>query len=141
MYIEIVVKSKPVDAKPPPQEVTPQTVVNIFNQSSVKRSQSKVEPITPEDHAFVEEFKIRENGFREQILALMKEKEEATNHNLEIQAEWQKILMQGSNLEKVERKHAELEFSLREKEGDICQNFSQVQNKLMEDHCIEVLDI
>jgi len=50
----------------------------------VKRSQSKVEPITPEDHAFVEEFKTRENGFREQILQLMKEKEEATNHNLEI---------------------------------------------------------
>lgn len=66
MYIEIVVKSKPVDAKPQPKEtVTPQTVVNLFNQSSVKRSQSKVEPVTPDDHEFVEEFKARENEYRQ----------------------------------------------------------------------------
>ena len=66
MYIEIVVKSKPVDAKPPPKEkMNPQDVVNIFNQNTVKRSHSKVEPITPEDHAFVEEFKSREEGYRQ----------------------------------------------------------------------------
>ena len=49
--------------------------------------------------------------------------------------------MQGSDLERVERKHAELEFSLREKENDICQNFSGVQNKLEQDNCVEVLEM
>jgi hypothetical protein len=38
--------------------------------------------------------------------------------------------MQGSELEKVERNHAELEFSLREKNVTIKQNFAQILNKL-----------
>ena len=38
--------------------------------------------------------------------------------------------MQGSDLEKVGRKYAELEFSIREREKMISQNYSNVQNKL-----------
>lgn len=34
MYIEIIVKSRPVDAKPEMQAVTPQTVVNYFANSN-----------------------------------------------------------------------------------------------------------
>ena len=50
--------------------------------------------------------------------------------NLEVQTEWQKILMQGSDLERVERKHAELEFSLREKNATKCDSFSHITNKM-----------
>lgn len=38
--------------------------------------------------------------------------------------------MQGSDLEKVERKFAEIEFSKREKEKTIFQNYSHIQSKL-----------
>jgi len=38
--------------------------------------------------------------------------------------------MQGSDLEKIERKHAELEFSVRDKETLIIQQFAQIVNKL-----------
>lgn len=38
--------------------------------------------------------------------------------------------MQGSDLEKIERKHAELEFSIRDKETLIIQQFAKVVNKL-----------
>ena len=51
-------------------------------------------------------------------------------HNQEVQAEWHKLQMQGSDLEKIERKHAELEFSVRDKETLIIQQFAQIVNKL-----------
>jgi hypothetical protein len=60
MYIEIVVKSRPVDAKPEPI-ITPATVLNIFAQTQpLKRNKTQAEPITPEDHLFVEDFKKKE---------------------------------------------------------------------------------
>jgi hypothetical protein len=46
--------------------------------------------------------------------------------NQEIQQEWQQLQMQGSDLEKVERKFAEIEFSKREKEKTIFQNYSHI---------------
>ena len=50
--------------------------------------------------------------------------------NQDIQQEWQQLQMQGSDLEKVERKFAEIEFSKREKEKTIFQNYSHIQSKL-----------
>ena len=38
--------------------------------------------------------------------------------------------MQGSDIEKIERKFAELEFSVREKEKVIVQNYAKVMNRL-----------
>lgn len=61
-----------------------------------------------------------------------------TNH--EIQQEWEKLLMQGSDLEKVERKHAEMAFAIREKELTIFKNFASVQNKLENGH-LSILDV
>ena len=38
--------------------------------------------------------------------------------------------MQGSDMEKIDRRLAELEFSKREKEKMILENYAQIQNKL-----------
>ena len=38
--------------------------------------------------------------------------------------------MQGSDLERVERKHAEMEFILREKDKTIRQDYAQIMSKL-----------
>ena len=49
---------------------------------------------------------------------------------LEVQQEWQKIQEQGSDLEKVERKLAELEFSIRDKESQIKNEHSESLHKI-----------
>ncbi len=38
--------------------------------------------------------------------------------------------MQGSDLEKIERKHAELEFAIRDKDKTICQKYASIVNKM-----------
>ena len=57
--------------------------------------------------------------------------------------EWNKLRMQGSDLEKVGRKYAELEFSIREREKMISQNYSNVQNKLEngQEDTLDLLDM
>lgn len=47
-----------------------------------------------------------------------------------MQGEWQKIQIQGSELEKVDRKIAELEFAIRLKNKTIIQKYPQIVNKL-----------
>ena len=47
--------------------------------------------------------------------------------------------MQGSDLEKIDRRLAELEFSKREKEKMIFENYISVQNKLENGSAMELL--
>ena len=51
--------------------------------------------------------------------------------------------MQGSDLEKVTRKFAELEFSIREKEKVLFENYAMIQNKLENgsDNTMSLLDM
>lgn len=62
---------------------------------------------------------------------------------MRVQTEWQKIQMQGSDLDKVERKFAELEFSIREKNKAICQRYPQLMNKMERGSqgTVDVLDL
>ena len=96
------------------------------SQDRHRRHQTKNEPISKEDFELVEEYKQREIEFRNQIATLKAEKDEQNRLNQEIQQEWQQLQMQGSDLEKVERKFAEIEFSKREKEKTIFQNYAHI---------------
>ena len=80
----------------------------------------------------MDDFKRREEEYKVQIANLKREKEEANLQNLEIQKEWQKLQMQPNELEQVERKHAELEFGIRQKEIKIKQtkNYNQIIHNL-----------
>ena len=121
LYIEIAVQSKPMDDNstlPPPNPARP--------PPQPRRHQTKNEPTSQEDFELVAEYKEREIEYRNQIAALKAEKDEQNRLNQEIQQEWQQLQMQGSDLEKVERKFAEIEFSKREKEKTIFQNYSHI---------------
>lgn len=52
------------------------------------------------------------------------------DENKAVQAEWHKIQMQGSELQKVDRKIQEIEFSMREKNKEIIDRYSFIINKL-----------
>ena len=64
------------------------------------------------------------------IHELKKTHEQLSKLNLDVQQDWQKLQMQGSDLERVERKHAEMEFILREKDKTIRQDYAQIMSKL-----------
>lgn len=80
----------------------------------------------------MDDFMRREEEYKVQISNLKKEKEDVNNQNLQIQKEWQKLQMQPNELEMVERKYAELEFGIRQKEVKIRQtkNYIQIIDKL-----------
>tara|TARA_B110000285_G_scaffold129985_1_gene146143 strand:+ start:773 stop:925 length:153 start_codon:yes stop_codon:yes gene_type:complete len=49
---------------------------------------TRYEPTTEEDHKLVEEFKVKETEFQEEIHKLKQEKDQANQFNLEVQQEW-----------------------------------------------------
>ena len=99
MYIEIAVKSHPLDVQQAPEPVpVPEPPV----APKVQRG-NRNEPVTQEDHEWVEEFKKRETAFKGKIAELKKLREEVTQQNMEVQQEYQKLQMQDNDLERVER--------------------------------------
>lgn len=83
------------------------------------RDRTKHEPVTEEDHDIVKQFEQKEKEFKDEISQLKSTIDLKDKHHQEVHDEWLKLQMQGSELEKVERNHAELEFSLREKKVTI----------------------
>lgn len=141
MYIEIAVSSKPMDAVVPSQPQPPEQKSQLLSQKTsllptgtqqppLRRMQTKTEPLTEEDFQLVREYKEREDGYRNKIKELENTRSKLQNINLEVQQDWQKLQMQGSELERVERRHAEMAFILREKDKTICQEYAEIINKL-----------
>lgn len=74
LYIEIAVQSKPMDGNStlPPSNPTPRPIL----PKAPRRQQTKNEPTSQEDFELVEEYKVREIEYRNQIAALKGEKDE-----------------------------------------------------------------
>lgn len=134
MYIEILVLSKPFE-QPPPSQPGSQPAGHAHQQAPstvnpLQRRRTVTEPESEEDFKLVKEFQAREEGYKQDIQELLAKRAQLREENQAVQAEWHKMQMQGSELQKVDRKIQEIEFSMREKNKEIIDRYSLIINKL-----------
>ena len=80
-----------------------------------RKLRPKFAPETDEDHNYVAEHEERKAQLDQQRAVLEQELAECMQEKNEVTEEWEKLQMQPSELARVERKRAELEFGIRAK--------------------------